>query len=419
MTVKKINYLHMKLQVYCLLFFYTSICSAQDILPVQQDTTRLKTEFVVAGNAFFQSNSVTSEFGGRFIYGGMITDEMKDASMSGMTTRSRNRFGAVSSNSIVYRNYSISLFGFSNLGLVVQAGHEFFTGTQFTKDAFSFVFKGNAHVDNDYADFTDTRFHSISYQKIGVGVVDKISRSSVAINFVNGQQYKQMDIRNGAYYQNEDSDSIRLFLKGDYRQNKNNNFSNGIGFSIDAEFRSEINWMRDKKAWIQLKAQNIGVIFFDKAHYQVDTMYRYSGFNANTLFNSSNFINDDFQLIDSLGLSATQGKEGVWLPGLLQLAKIVDRTNTAKFQSFFGLNIYTNITYLPQLFAGIHYQPIKTLAIGGQLSYGGFGELRGGLYLDMKIKGFYLGVGTQDVYGTIAANGNGQSIMGRLTWQFE
>jgi hypothetical protein len=52
-------------------------------------------------------------------------------------------------------------------------------------------------------------------------------------------------------------------------------------------------------------------------------------------------------------------------------------------------------------------------------SYGGFGELRGGLYADFKMKNLFIGIGTHDVFGAVSKNGLGQSILGRVTWQIK
>ena len=398
---------------------FTTYLWGQQMLPIQHDTTQLKGEIILTGGVFYQGNAIRNDFSNALLFGGHITDEMKDASMKNAASRSRNRYGGNFSSQLEYRNYDVNLFGKSEWGFLVQAGYETFIGTQYTKDAFSLIFKGNAHVDNNLANLSDIRFEQMTFQKIGFGIVDKKSRSSIAVNLINGQSFNKLNLENGEYRQSDNTDSISLLLKGNYSASTGNSFSNGLGVAFDAEFRLEIPWMKVKKAWIQLKAQNIGVVFFNKSSqtYAVDTMYRYSGFKMNQLLDGGVFGGGEFNLMDSLNINPTSGSQAVWLPGFIQLAKIVDRANPAKLQSFFGLNVYTNITYLPQVFVGMHYQPIPAVAVGAQLSYGGFGELRGGFYADFKMKNAYIGIGTQDVYGAFAKNGLGQSIIGRLTWQ--
>ncbi len=391
----------------------------QQTLPIQQDTTQLKGEIILSGSGFYHGNRIRNEFSNVLIFGGYITDEMKDASMKNAAYRSRNRFGGSFSSNIEYVNYDVNMFGKSDWGFMINAGYETFIGSQYTRDAFSLIFKGNAHVENDYANLTDLHFEQITYQKIGFGVVDKKSRSSISVNLVNGQSFNKFNLVNGEYRQSPETDSISLLLKGEYSSSTGKSFSNGLGFAFDADFRFEIPWMKTKKAWIQLKAQNIGVVFFNKSSqtYALDTMYRYSGFKMSQILDAGTVGSEEFSLMDSLNITPSSGSKAVWLPGFIQLAKIVDRANKAKFQTFFGLNIFTSITYLPQVFAGVHFQPIPAMALGAQVSYGGFGELRGGLYLDFKMKNFYIGIGTQDFYGAISKNGFGQSITGRMTWQ--
>src|SRR5690606_31632817 len=193
-----------------------------------------------------------------------------------------------------------------------------------------------AHVDNNLANLSDIRFEQMTFQKIGFGIVDKKSRSSIAVNLINGQSFNKLNLENGEYRQSDNTDSISLLLKGNYSASTGNSFSNGLGVAFDAEFRLEIPWMKVKKAWIQLKAQNIGVVFFNKSSqtYAVDTMYRYSGFKINQLLGGGVFGGGEFNLMDSLNIHPTSGSQAVWLPGFIQLAKIVDRANPAKLQSF-------------------------------------------------------------------------------------
>lgn len=406
--------------VFSILILSGSGLLAQEILPIQHDTTALKGEIILHGQGFHQSNTVRTEFANTLLFGGYITDEMKENSLKNAAGRSRNRFGGVLSSGMEYRNYDVNLFGKSDWGFLVKVGYETFAGAQFTRDAFSLIFKGNAHVENDYANLTDIRAEQLSFQKVGFGIVDKKSKSAITINFINGQSFNKLNLANGEYRQSANTDSISLLLKGDFNRSSGSGFSQGQGVAFDADFRIEIPWMRTKKAYIQLRAENIGLVFFNKQSqaYGFDTMYRYSGFKFNQLMDGG-LTGDDFSLADSLNITPTNGGKAVWLPGFIQIAKIVDRANPAKLQSFFGLNVYTNITYLPQVFVGMHYQPIANLAIGGQLSYGGFGELRGGLYADFKMKNLFIGIGTHDVFGAVSKNGLGQSILGRVTWQIK
>lgn len=394
--------------------------TAQEILPLQHDTSYFKGEFILHGDAFYHSNTIRTEFANTLLWGGYITDEMKDASLKNAAGRPRNRFGGTFSSGLEYRNYTVNLFGKEDWGFLVKAGYEIYAGAQFTRDAFSLLFKGNAHVTDNMADLTDLRFDQITYQKIGFGVVDKRSKSAISLNLVNAQSFTKMHFVNGEYRQSPQTDSVSLLLKGDY-SSASGGMSNGLGFALDADFRIEIPWGKAKTAYIRLKAENIGVAFFNNQtkNYSLDTMYRYSGFEISELTSSFGNGNEEFSLADSLNIRPSEGGKAVWLPGYIQLAKIVDRTNPAKLQPFFGINVYTNAIYLPQVFAGIHYQPHPIIAIGAQASYGGFGELRGGFYLDLKLGQFYLGVGTQDAYGAVSKNGLGQSLTGRITWKID
>jgi hypothetical protein len=171
------------------------------------------------------------------------------------------------------------------------------------------------------------------------------------------------------------------------------------------------------KVLIQLSAQNVGFVRYNRASfsYDVDTNYRYTGFTLNQIQDLSN--NEAFSLADTLNLVRQTGGKNVWLPGFLQVAKIVDRNSSNTFQSFFGLNVYTQIMYLPQAFAGVHWQPNRVFAAGLHGSYGGFGGARIGFYADVKLGQFRMGLSSQDVLGTFVNKGYGHSLLFRLTWQ--
>lgn len=389
---------------------------AQNVFPLIIDTTTIRHEVNLYAGGFTFGNTLRNELTNKFIFGGFISDEIKVRSMEHMLDV--NRFSIVANGEIDYKNYNVNMFGKSNWGMVVRGGYYLFNAFQFPKSIFQLGFQGNAHLSENSLDLSNTHFEVMNFQKIGFGIVDKKTKSSVVLNFVNGSSYYKGNIFEGTYRQSASYDSIQLSIDGNLDYNDGSSFSNGQGFALDADFRFKIGWGKKRNAYIQLKVNNLGILFFNHPtqHYVIDTTYNYSGFSFKQLMGQTNLFSDDFSMTDSLRLTSYSKSSVVWLPGYIQIGKVADRNSPYKWQSFFGVNLYTTVISLPQVYAGVHYQPNKWFATGVHLSYGGFGGLRGGIYFDFKLKNVAIGIATNSIYGIISKRGFGISSQFRLKW---
>jgi hypothetical protein len=298
---------------------------------------------------------------------------------------------------------------------MLLAGHQTYAGATYRSDVYRLLTEGNATAPENI-DLTDTRFYSLSHQKLGFGLVDKKTRSSFALSLVNSAGFQNFSLTNGLFNQSPFHDTTNILLLGNYSGNSLGGLSNGIGFAIDLDFRLSIK-VADKDAVIQILAQNLGMVRYNRASfdYTLNNSYQYTGFTLDGL--QSITQQETFDIADTLNLSKQTGGTNQWLPGLIQVAKIVDRNSEQVFQSFFGVNVYTQIMYLPQVYAGIHWQSNKKYAAGFLGSYGGFGGPRIGMYVDALIGGFRLGISSQDLLGSLTNSGFGNALAVRLVWQ--
>jgi hypothetical protein len=398
-----------------LTFLSTLPIFAQQTLPVWHDSTVIKRELVWQSSGQIHSNHLGSDINRVFLFGGFIGDDMKENSFKFLRSNGMNRTGVVLSSDMVYTDYTINLFKKKEFGLVVLAGYQNYTAAAYSSDLFKLLANGNAEFDGTI-DLSNTRFFQMGHQKLGFGVLDKKTRSTFALSVVNSAGFQSVDLVNGAFRQNTNKDTTDILLMGAYKGNSLGGFSNGLGAAIDVDMRIPVV-VGKHKVLIQLTAQNVGFVRYNRASFQydVDTNYRYTGFTLNQIQNFSQ--NDAFSLADTLNLVRQSGGQTVWLPGFLQVAKIVDRNSDHTFQSFFGINAFTQIIYLPQAFAGIHWQANRTFSAGLHGSYGGLGGARIGFYADVLLGQFRIGLSSQDVLGTVANKGYGQSLLFRLAWQ--
>ncbi len=397
------------------IILFTIPVFGQQTLPIWLDSTEIKRELTWSGSGQIHSSHLGSDVSRTILFGGFISDEMKDNSFKLLRSNGMNRTGAILSSDLVYTDYTINLFKKKQYGLVVLAGYQNYFAVSYSSDLFKLLANGNAELDGSI-DLTNTRFFQIGHQKLGFGVLDKKSRSTFSVSLVNSAGFQTIDLVNGVFSQNANKDTTDVLLIGSYAGNSLGGFSNGLGAALDIDMRIPV-LIGKNKILIQLTAQNVGFVRYNRASFQydVDTNYRYTGFTLNQIQNFSQ--NEAFSLADTLNLVRQSGGQTLWLPGFLQVAKIVDRNSTNLFQSFFGLNVFTQIIYLPQAFAGVHWQPNRTFAAGFHGSYGGLGGARLGLYADVLLGQFRIGFSSQDLLGTLTNSGYGQSLLFRLVWQ--
>ena len=215
---------------------------------------------------------------------------------------------------------------------------------------------------------------------------------------------------------NEDGTSIEVKLDGALNSAVGNSFSKGIGLGVDCDYRIPFIGTNNKKVTVQFLAKNIGVANYYSGiqQYRVDSSYVYDGLKFKQIYGDKSLFRDDFSLLDSLHIEKEVQKKTLFLPGFLQVGKIVDENNLSKWQSFFGIRLYPSLTFSPLLFIGAHYKANKWLEVGAQSTFGGFSNFRIGAYSNIRLKNWAIGIASQDVYGMISKKGFGQSLLFRV-----
>ena len=70
-------------------------------------------------------------------------------------------------------------------------------------------------------------------------------------------------------------------------------------------------------------------------------------------------------------------------------------------------------------FAGAHVAVNDWLALGGQLTFGGYGGFRGGLYAQAEFNNIQLGIGSEDIVGFFSQSTFGKSLLIRGVWRLD
>ena len=399
-----------------IVFLSAFTVAGQTLMPIQHDTNFIKHELLVSGYGELSATAIPKSVFNPFLVGGRISNESKDQALA--NHKKNNRIGILAQADFQYRNYSVNLFNNPKYGFLIQGGYYVAASGNYSKDLFELGFYGNESFLGRTADISSTTMRFTAFQKIGFGVIDKKSKSSLSVNLVNVSSFANLSIAQGELTQDSEGENIDLLLEGDFRQTQGKAFSQGLGASVDFDYRIPVPWFKEQTAFLQIQVKNFGFAYMHQGvkSYQVDSSYQYAGFNLDQLINNSSTFSDDFSLQDSLNIRTENNKELISLPFFIQIGKIIDEHHEGKLQSFFGLRIYPTSSYVPMLYAGANWRPANWVDLGLSVSYGGYTKFRGGFYASFKMKNINLGLGTEDVMGLVSKNALGESLNIRLRW---
>ena len=385
----------------------------QFMIPIQQDTALFQKnhELVFSGIADYQSTSIGKDITKSFFYGGFINDGMK-----GQTSARQqliNRFGIDLNSEIEYRNHTSKIFKDSTKGFLLKYGIYNFSAIEYAEDVFDLLFYGNSAFIGDTAFLTGSRFDSYTFQKIGFGWFDKYSKSSFTLNAIGVHNIISGRIENGSLYQSASIDSIGLSLDAKYNQSNSNAFC-GFGLAVDVDYRFDMPKNKNEKIYFQLLMRNLGVVCLPKVRsYSINSNVNYDAYSIDDLMNASTIFNDTEGTLGSFSDSSSSGTDWKLLPALFQFTKLVDRSSMRKLQGFYGARAYLSSSFMPMFFSGMDYHPVKWYRIGLQASYGGFSNLRWGMYSALKFDRFSLSLASENLFSK-----TGESIILRISCLF-
>ena len=388
----------------------------QALFPRIMDTNRTERTLIVDGSAEVSSTALDNQIINRFLMGGEITSGAIDENSA--RQKLFNRGGVILSGSIVYSDLKVNLFKNEKLGFGVQLGYDQIASATYTDHLFDLAFKGNKEYANSTMDITSSSIRNIAFQKVGFGVYHKPTRSSLYFNVVNVSSYMKGTIDRGTIRQSENLDTLTIDAKGSFSQPYKKTFSKGMGFSFDFNYNIPIRFFKNDRAFLQAQVRNLGVAYIEGGvkTYRMDSTYDYNGFTVQQLFDGA--ISSETGLMDTLGIQSRSSSKWIALPFYLQLSKEVNEDYEGKFQSVFGLRVYPIASYRPLIYAGADYRPIQGIHIGLIAAYGGFSTFRGTFYLHYNTKRFGVGVGMDNIVGTVYKRGLGQTYNLRLTCRF-
>lgn len=407
-------------KIYFLFIFglFSVVSTSQELLPQSYDTLNNKHEVSFNGLGFFQTSHLRNEISTIFITGGFINDALKDNSR--LSENESGRFGGDLSAELVYKSGTSLFKKRENIGWLLKLGTSNTFGVQYTPDSYDLVFYGNESMLGQEAVISNTSAFNMSYYKAGFGLYNTINKNSLTLNLLLGNSYSNFQIDRGNIAFSEDGGEVELTTDITVQRTSSPAYFKGIGASLDFEIHAKIKDVPGISGIFQISGKNLGVMYAHQMEqYQLNTNTTYNGFSFNQLSDLINYSKEDYSnFFDSLGFSQSTSSGLMLLPGgSIQAGKIVEATSEKKFQSFFGIRVLTNLVHKPMVYGGGHYSFNDWISMGAQLTFGGYGAFRGGLYAHAKFEKWNFGIGTEDAPGFIAKSTFGKSLLMRVTWK--
>jgi len=192
----------MKRKIFYILFSLPFISFAQET-----DTNHHN---ITMNNYFtIESDDLNTSFLNSMLFGGFITDEMKDNWIN--NGDDNNRLNAELTNSIEYKYSTDKLnsyyFQLSDVNLI---------NSSFKDDLLKLVFHGNYDYQEETLDFSNTVVRADRYQQYKFGYSyniqkqDNLWKINTALSYLNGNHHAQINIKEATLYTSEMGTSLDL-----------------------------------------------------------------------------------------------------------------------------------------------------------------------------------------------------------------
>lgn len=393
----------------------TGSCCAQNVLPISYDTLGRKQDIILNASGQLASTNIPSNMLNYFLVGGEIPSNLlSDVSED---QQALNRVGFYAAPTLIYSNYQLKPFKKMNWGMTFKVGAVYSGASRYQGDFFGLVFRGNEPYLGTKLDLSNQVVGFFAAHKIGFGLINFQSKSSVTLNVYGITNYLGAYTNESYMMQDESGFNAELQLNGE-ASFATGPFYKGIGVGVDANLFFKIKF-KNKPSFLRFSIQNLGVGFIKDniIRYQIDTVLYENGYTISDLTNGTTLFNKDKNLAEQVGVSKDTISKTIALPFTVQLGKIIDEHNLNRFQLFYGAKIFVQNGSLPMLYLGGHFRSKKWFRMGLGVSYGGYAGFRANLYVQARWEQFHLGIGTTDLIGSIGL-GNGYSCAMNLSYRF-
>jgi hypothetical protein len=393
--------------------FFSQLSLGQELLPIGLDTTDQSRHISLQGSAFYLSSGIQNDVASKLLFGGSISDQDKLASLE--EHDDINRLGGDVSVRAQYFSNQTLIKKWDHLSWMIDAGFETHFSAQYATSLYGLAFFGNDYYRGETANFSNSFGRLQSFYTIGFGLYENKTKSRVVLSAIlpTGDAYFSAD--RGTLYTSIDGDTVNLAMTGEVRQSNSPAFFQGIGAALNFDFKIPFTMNSGSTGFFSITGQNLGAYYLNSvSELSFETVMQFDGYSLADIADIEG--NGGSVLEDSLNVVRNSASGWRMLPGFIQVGKLVEKYTDKQIQAFYGVRMYTNSVYRPLAYAGVHWNPTLKLALGAQVSFGGYGNFRGGIYAGYTGDHLSISLGTEDVVGVLFGSQFGKSALIRMSW---
>ena len=385
--------------------------NGQMVTSVGFDTTQRKIAIDLSANGELTTSSLSNAFLFKVGFGGHISRSVtqKEADRQGEI----GRVGFYVDPELSVSLFDVRPFKSKPWGLKFQAGMLMTGAARIPGSFIGMAMVGNEPYLDKNIKLEGTTLEMMTAHKIGFGFVDAKTKSSVMLNAYGIQSMMKGALSGGQMVFSNTGDFF-LSMDGRFDQAKSHAYYVGAGVGVDASFNLKVGNNSGNDTYFNFSIRNLGVGFLNNPmeRYVVDSSWNYNGFTLNGLSDVSERFDDIEQTMDELGIRKQEGPKAFLLPMQIHIGKLINESLTKRFQFSYGLRVYVQSAAIPFIYGNAHWRANSWLRVGAGLHYGGYGGLRGNVYVQGIWEKFVAGVHINNVVGLSTA---GRGLSANLT----
>jgi len=352
------------------------------------------------------SNAIKNDMVNTLIWGGHISNEMKDASEKKL--KANNNFG-------INLNYGLSAFvkGSSKFDFLIGFKNQEVLNASFNSDFYRLMFYGNKRFLGETADLSHISVNALRFQEIKFGAilhqVDSVAKIGVSVSFLKGEQLFFLKTgKNTSLYTSADASEIQLNSNFNLALSDTNNRNlfgfNGVGANADIFFETPYKSKVGKKSVLIVNANNIGFIHWrnNSVQYSSDSIITFQGYKVENILDlrdsTLSNINQD-TILQNL-VNGRKEKFNINIPTNLVLINKIYFGNM-NFVLNTGFRYIFNANFKPYFFVEPEYK-YKKMTFNLHTGYGGYVRFNFGASATFNGKHLYFKLGSNSLQGYIA-----------------
>ncbi len=385
----------------------------QELLPLGLDTTDQSRRISFQSSAFYFASGLQNDVSSKLLFGGNISDQEKLTSLE--EHDEINRLGGDIGIRAQYFSNQALLKKWEHLSWMIDAGFETHFSAQYATGLYGLAFFGNDYYKGRTVNFSNSFGRLQSFYTIGFGLYENKTKSRVVLSAILPTNDVSFSTDRGTLYTSMEGDTVNLAVKGEVRQASSPAFFQGVGAALNFDFRIPYTLNSGATGFFSITGQNLGAYYLNSVEeLSFESVMQFNGYSITDIISIQD--NEGSVLEDSLNVVRSSASGWRMLPGFIQAGKLVEKYTDKQIQAFYGVRIYTNSVYRPLAYAGIHWSPSLKLALGAQVSFGGYGNFRGGIYAGYTGDKLSISLGSEDIVGVLSGSQYGKSVLIRISW---